>query len=60
MTKASGSQKGTKGVAPPLSPAKAAISANKYTPSPKKEKEGRKADVKKIVIVLNPDATPFG
>ncbi len=60
MTKASSVQTGTKGCAPPQSPAKAASPATKYSPSPKKEKEGKKADVKKIVIVLNPDATPFG
>ena len=60
MTKASGGQTGTKGVPPPQSPAKAAGPAKKYSPSPKKEKEGKKADIKKIVIVSNPDATPFG
>jgi hypothetical protein len=60
MTKASSVQKGTKGGALPQSPAKAASPATKYSSSPKKEKEGKKTDVKKIVIVLNPDATPFG
>ncbi len=60
MTKASGGGTGTKGVPPPQSPAKAAGPATKYSPSPKKEKEGKKADIKKIVIVSNPDATPFG
>ncbi len=60
MTKASGGQTGTKGVPPPQSLAKAASPATKYSPSPKKEKEGKKADIKKIVIVSNPDATPFG
>jgi hypothetical protein len=58
MTK--GGQTGTKGVQPPQSPAKAAGPAKKFSPSLKKEKEGKKADIKKIVIVLNPDATPFG
>ena len=58
MTK--GGRTGTKGVPPPQSPAKAASPATKYSPSPKKEKEGKKADIKKIVIVSNPDATPFG
>ncbi len=56
MTEASGGRTGTKGVAPPQSPEKAASPATKYSPSPKKEKEGKKADIKKIVIVLNPDA----
>ncbi len=60
MTKASSVRTGTKGVVPPPSPAKAASPATKYSPSPKKEKEGKKADIKKIVIVSNPDATPFG
>ncbi len=60
MTKASSVQIGTKGGAPPQSPAKATGSATKYSPSPKKEKEGKKVVVKKIVIVFNPDATPFG
>ena len=60
MTKASGGQTGTNGVSPPKSLAKAAGPATKYSPSPKKEKEGKKADIKKIVIVSNPDATPFG
>ena len=60
MTKASGGWTGTKGVSPPQSPAKAASPATKYSPSPKKEKEGKKADIKMIVIVSNPDATPFG
>jgi hypothetical protein len=59
MTKASGGRTGTKGVPPPQSPAKAASPATKYSPSPEKEKEGKKADIKKIVIVSNPDATPF-
>ena len=58
MTK--GGQTGTKGVPPPQSPAKAAGPAKKYSPSPKKENEGKKGDIKKIVIVSNPDATPFG
>lgn len=60
MTKASGGKTGTNGVSPVQSPAKAAGPATKYSPSPKKEKEGKKADIKKIVIVSNPDATPFG
>jgi hypothetical protein len=60
MTKASGGRTGTKGVPPPQSLAKAASPATKYSPSPKKEKEGKKSDIKKIVIVSNPDATPFG
>ena len=60
MTKASGDQTGRNGVSPVQSPAKAAGPAKKYSPSPKKEKEGNKADIKKIVIVSNPDATPFG
>jgi hypothetical protein len=60
MIKASSVQTGTKGGAPPQSPAKATGKATKYSPSPKKEKEGKKANVKKIVIVSNPDATPFG
>ncbi len=60
MTKASSVRTRTKGVAPPPFPAKAAVPATKYSQSPKKEKEGKKADIKKIVIVSNPDATPFG
>jgi hypothetical protein len=60
MTKGSGGRTGTKGVAPPQSPAKATSPATKKSHSPKKEKEGKKADIKKIVIVSNPDATPFG
>ncbi len=60
MTKASGGWTGTNGVPHPKSPEKAAGPATKYSPSPKKEKEGKKADIKKIVIVSNPDATPFG
>ncbi len=60
MTKGSSVRTGTKGGAPPQSPAKATGPATKYSPSPKKEKEGKKVDVKKIVIVSNPDATPFG
>jgi hypothetical protein len=60
MTKASSVQTETKGGAPPQSPAKAISPATKYSSSPKKEKEGKKADFKKIGIVSNPDATPFG
>ena len=60
MTKASGGETGRNCVSPVQSPAKAAGPAKKYSPSPKKEKEGKKADIKKIVIVSNPDATPFG
>jgi hypothetical protein len=60
MTKASSVQTETKDGAPPQSLAKATGKATQYSPSPKKEKEGKKADVKKIVIVSNPDATPFG
>ena len=60
MTKASSVQTGTKRGAPPQSPAKATGPPTKYSPSPKKETEGKKIDVKKIVIVSNPDATPFG
>ena len=60
MTKGSGGKTGKNGGTPVQTPAKAAGPSKKYSPSPKKEKEGKKADVKKIVIVLNPDATPFG
>ena len=57
MTK--GGNTGTNGGTPVQSPAKAAGQSKKYSPSPKKEKEGNKADIKKIVIVSNPDTTPF-
>jgi hypothetical protein len=39
---------------------KATGTPTNYSPSPKKEMEGKKPDIKKIVIVSNPDATPFG
>ena len=58
MTKSTKVQTGTK-VAPPQSPAKATGTPTKYSPSPKKEMEGKKTDVKKIIIVSNPDATTF-
>ena len=58
MTK--GGKTGTNGGTPVQSPAKAAGPGKKYSPSPKKENEGKKGDIKKIVIVSNPDATPFG
>ncbi len=48
MTKASGGQTGTKGVPPPQSPAKAASPATKYSPSPKKEKEGKKLTLRRL------------
>jgi hypothetical protein len=60
MTKASGGKTGTNGGTPVQSPAKAAGPGKKFSPSPKKENEGKKGDIKKIVIVSNPDATPFG
>jgi hypothetical protein len=60
MTKSTKVQTGTKGGAPPQSSAKATGTPTKYSPSPKKETEGKKLDLKKIVIVSNPDATPFG
>jgi len=58
MTK--GGKTGTNGGTPVQSPAKAASPSRKYSPSPKKENEGKKGDIKKIVIVSNHDATPYG
>jgi hypothetical protein len=51
---------GTNGGTPVQSPAKAASPSRKYSPSTKKENEGEKGNIKKIVIVSNPDATPYG
>jgi hypothetical protein len=51
---------GTNGGTPVQSPAKAASPSRKYSPSIKKENEGEKGNIKKIVIVSNHDATPWG
>jgi len=51
---------GTNGGTPVQSPAKAASPSRKYSPSIKKENEGEKGNIKKIVIVSNHDATPYG
>ncbi len=59
MTKLEKGPAGTKGVTP-QSPAKAAGAPPNYSPSPKKEVQGKKSDLKKIVIVSNPDAIPYG
>ena len=58
MTK--GGKTGTNGGTPVQSPAKAASPSRKYSPSIKKENEGEKGNIKKIVIVSNHDATPYG
>ena len=58
MTK--GGKTGTNGGTPVQSPAKAASPSRKYSPSIKKENEGEKGNIKKIVIVSNHDATPWG
>jgi hypothetical protein len=50
MTKASSVQTGTKGGAPPQSPAKATGPATMYSPSPKKEKEGKKLTLRRLPL----------
>jgi hypothetical protein len=43
---------GRTGVPPPQSPAKAAGPATKYSPSPKKEKEGKKGDINSLTAMV--------